>query len=139
MPNHGGKRPGAGRPKGKTKRRRKAVYTVQEALRWMPKVQRGDPLRQRRRVVFVMASLGIGPDEIAAVLEIAETELSEQFRPEIKMGLVALRLGLGKCLRARALGRGGLRPHVGAIRFIQQDLNRLDRLDGRQTSKRVTR
>lgn len=139
MPNHSKKQENAGPPKVRTRKRPRPVYSLKEAFRLLgTTVPRQHFSRLARRAVFALAASGITDPEIASVIEISEAELLEEFKSEIKLGVLAYSLGLHRALRARATGRGGLRPHVGAARYLRQELNRLGRLDSRDAKKRVT-
>lgn len=118
----GGKRPGAGRPKGS--RTKYAGRPFNDLVEIMAAVDRGLPgATLGARAVVALRVLGAEPLEIAAVLQLKLKEFAEFFREELELADIHRKCAFLHGLDAAAAGRGR-KPSVPAMIYLVRLLDR---------------
>jgi hypothetical protein len=126
----GGKRPGAGRPKGSKSSELPLVASLVDALK--PQDGGTGPDRLRRRAIIALATMAARIEEIAAVVELSAEDLRRDFADEMRLGSIHRRCSLILNLDAAASGRGRRTPHVGAMIAMLRLMERADARDKRE-------
>jgi hypothetical protein len=105
----GGKRVGAGRPKGsptKTRAVELAKFSIEDAVAKFP-IDPRDPVHSlRRRVAGTLGMFGFSAAEIGVVLDLAAADVDLAFAAERQLGSIVGRAAVLVALFRRATGEG---------------------------------
>ena len=103
----GGKRPGAGRPKGSKSKMtsvKLAEFEMADMLKAFPVRHEEIELAVQRRLVAALSMLGLESEDIGLILDRSASEVEVQFVAERQVGLVTGRARMIVTLFQRAVG-----------------------------------